>query len=132
MGPGINSSKNEFGFVTTRDDLTGFVSVEITPNPQDIRIEIAQRTDRMSNFPAPQPGAAVAIDAVAGTESNASPVGDGLLLYFDRFNAGEESLLVASRADSQSAFGGEAPLMLDWVALSSALSPRISSDGQTL
>lgn len=130
--PEINSSKNEFDFTTTRDDLTGFVSVEITPSPQDLRIEIAQRTTRTANFSAPQLGAAAAIDAIGGTESNASPVGDSLLLYFVRFNAGQESYLVASRVDAQGTYGGETPLMLDWVAFPSALSPRISSDGQTL
>lgn len=130
--PGVNSSQDEGGFSTTRDDLTGFVSVSTATGPSDSRITITQREARTSDFAAPQPGAAAVIDAVAGMEGRPSPVGDGLVLYFERLIAGQTSHLVASRADSQSAYGGDTQLMLDFAPLEHALSAKISSDGQTL
>ncbi len=120
----VNSSLDEVAFSLTRDEKIAFVGRST--------ILVAQRASTTVAFDVPDGGPTVAINGAVGTELGPSPVSDGLILYFHRQTPTDVGIFAATRADTSASFDAGMEVTVDGLSLTNALSPTISSDGQTL
>jgi len=132
LAPNVNSSNDEFGFAVTRDELTAFVGRVVQPPGGSATILATQRASAVADFTAPAGTLTASLNNAAGDEHAPAPVADGLILYFHRQAGSTIGIFAATRADAQSAFSEGTPITVDGTALTNALSPTISADGQTL
>jgi hypothetical protein len=130
--PGINTSFDETGLSLTADERIAFVGRTNTSGPQTLKV--ATRASIDDDFgPATEDPRLAAINDVAGDEYNATVSGDGLILYFHRQSpAGGIGVLVSTRNAANGNFGNPRAVSVDGTTLSSALSPTLSADAQTL
>jgi hypothetical protein len=130
----INSSLEDQGFALTRDETTGFVLRDVTHPGQAASSSIlgVRRSAATAVFSIPDADLTSAINDAVGTEFELSLSSDGLVLYFFRQTDTESGILAATRTDPGASFDAGIPVFVDGIALTNALGPMISADGQTL
>jgi hypothetical protein len=126
---GVNSTFDEYGMSLTRDELIAFVG---RYPPGDAALRMTTRASVDDDFGAVTEDLLGAINSVAGSEYSAAPTADGLILYFHRQNAMGIGVEVSTRGGTTTAFGASSGVTVDGPGLDDALTPFISSDGQTL
>jgi hypothetical protein len=126
---GVNSTFDEYGMSLTRDELIAFVG---RYPPGDAALRMTSRASITDDFGPVVEDLLVAINNVSGSEYSAAPTADGLILYFHRQNAMGIGIEVSTRASTTSAFAASSGVTVDGPGLDDALTPFISSDGQTL
>jgi hypothetical protein len=129
--PGINTSFDETGLSLTRDELVAFVGRTIQGSDQLLRV--ATRASISGDFsPATTDPMLAALNKEAGSEYGATTSADGLLLYFRRQAASVIGIELATRPDPRQPFAASQPVSVDRSTLVDALTPHLSTDGQTL
>jgi hypothetical protein len=128
---GINSSFDETGLSMTRDERIAFVGRVNTMGAQTLRM--ATRATAADDFgAATEDPLLAALNNAAGDEYGATSSADGLVLYFHRQTMTDIGIHVATRTGPMAPFGASSFVTVDGPALLSALTPHLSSDGQTL
>lgn len=93
----------------------------------------AMRADKASDFTAPTATATFApIFSASGTEHMPWISGDGLSAYFHRQEAGTPGIFVSSRGTTSEPFTSGSSVTVAGAALTDALFPTVSRDGQRL
>ena len=129
--PKVNTSNDEFWFTTTRDELSGFVSYVVQQAPSNATILATGRRTIDDPFSTPNANITDAINGVIGSEYAASPISDGLLVYFHRQSGPNIGIYAATRMTGEDFTAGTA-VTVDGKQLLDALSATISADGMTL
>lgn len=127
----INTAFDETGLSLTRDELLAFVGRTIQGSDQLLRM--ATRTSAGGDFSAATTDPMLAaLNQEPGSEYGATTSADGLLLYFHRQAASVIGIEVATRTDARQPFAASQGVSVDGSALVDALTPHLSTDGQTL
>ena len=127
----VSSAFDEASFSMTRDELTAFMHRENTgaPNTSLLQTTRARVTDA---FAAPTETNLAVVNTPPGSEYSPTVSPDGLVLYFHRQTAGGIGVFVATRGAAGAPFANQGAVTVGGTALSDALSPHLSADGQTL
>ncbi len=127
----VSSAFDEASFSMTRDELTAFMHRENTgvPNASLLQTSRAAVGDA---FGAPSETNLNVVNAVAGSEYSPTVSSDGLALYFHRQTMTAIGVFVATRTAVGAPFANQTGVTVGGSALSDALSPHLSADGQTL
>jgi hypothetical protein len=127
----VSSAFDEASFSMTRDELTAFMHRENTGSPNTSLLQ-ASRAAVGDPFGAPSEANLNVVNTLPGSEYSPTVSSDGLVLYFHRQTAGGIGVFVATRTAAGAPFANQSGVTVGGSALSDALSPHLSADGQTL
>lgn len=127
----VSSAFDDASFSMTRDELTAFMHRENTgaPNTSLLQTTRARVADA---FAAPTETNLGVVNTPPGSEYSPTVSPDGLVLYFHRQTPGGIGVFVATRVAAGAPFTNQTGVTVGGTALSDALSPHLSADGQTL
>jgi len=129
--PSLSTSGDEVSLAMSRDEKIAFLGRSISSTSTTLLM--ATRASPSDPFgDAVGTTALAAINGADGTEYQAWPTADALVLYFHRQTSTEIGILAATRADVQSAFDAGSTVFVGGSGLTNALTAQISADGQTL
>ncbi|MBC7976062.1 MAG: PD40 domain-containing protein [Myxococcales bacterium] len=130
----VNSSNEDLYLALTRDEKTALIGRVVQPPTPSATILGARRASVSDSFGVPDATVTAMINGAAGEEYSPSLVADGLIVYFHRQapGSGAIGIFAATRANDTAVFSAGTSVFVDGTALTNALSPTISADGQTL
>ncbi len=128
----VNSSNDDTHIALTRDETTAFIGRVVQPPNLSATILSTRRASITEPFAAPDNVVTATINSTAGDEHSPSLVADGLIMYFHRQEGSTIGIFAATRATDTAVFSAGTAVSVDRTALTNALSPTISADGQTL
>ncbi len=127
----VSSAFDDASFSMTRDELTAFMHRENTGAPNTSLLQ-ATRAVVGDPFGAPSEANLNVVNTAPGSEFSPTVSADGLVLYFHRQTAAAIGVFVATRTAAGAPFANQSSVTVGGSALSDALSPHLSADGQTL